>query len=314
MYLRGTASSIGPVTGPLVTVGIPTYNRAELVQRAVGSALGQDHDALEVIVLDDASTDETAEVLEPWAEHEPRLRYLRQDRNVGHARNFQAALDRAEGEYFMWLSDDDWVDPSYVSSCLEVLRGEGKHVLVAGLARYHSSGEHVVDERPTELLSARPGTRVLQYLTRVNVNGVLFGLARRADVQKLSFPDEVGGDWLLVAGLAARGRVRTLPNVHIHRSMDGLSADAQRLARSFGLRGAIARHHHFAVAASFAREIVGSPAYAPMGRVQRVVTAALAAAVITLRFPGHAGLRWLLERAGHPEVEDQIISWVRARD
>lgn len=297
-----------------MTVGIPTYNRAELVQRAVGSALGQDHDALEVIVLDDASTDDTADVLEPWAEREPRLRYVRQDRNVGHARNFQAALDRAEGEYFMWLSDDDWIDPSYVSSCLEVLRGEGGHVLVAGLARYRSRGEQVVDERPTDLLSARPGARVLGYLTRVNINGVLFGLARRADVQRLSFPDEVGGDWLLVAGLAARGRVRTLRNVHIHRSMDGLSSDAHRLARSFGLRGAIARHPHFAVAGRFASEIIQSPAYAPLGRLQRAVTAALAAALIILRFPGYAGLRWVLERAGHPEVEDQIISWVRARD
>ena len=239
---------------------------------------------------------------------------MRQDRNVGHARNFQAALESASGDYFMWLSDDDWIDPSYVSSCLEVLRGEGGHVLVAGLARYHSKGEQVVDERPTDLLSARPGARVLRYLTRVNVNGILFGLARRADVQKLSFPDEVGGDWLLVAGLAARGRVRTLADVHIHRSLDGLSSDAQRLARSFGLRGAIARHHHFAVAARFAREIIQAPAYAPLGRLQRVLIAASAAALIILRFPGHAGLRWVLERAGHPEVENQIISWVRARD
>jgi glycosyltransferase involved in cell wall biosynthesis len=302
------------VPGPLVTVGIPTYNRGRLVQRAVRSALGQDHDSIEVVVFDDASTDETAAVLESMAEVEPRLRYVSQDQNVGHARNFQAALDSAAGEYFMWLSDDDWIDPTYVSTCLRVLRGPGNHALVGGLARYHSGGEHVVDERPTDLLSARPGARVLGYLTRVNVNGVLFGLARRADVQRISFADVVGGDWLLVAGLAARGRVRTLPNVHIHRSMEGLSSDAQGLARSFGLKGLIARHHHFAVAARFAGEILRSPAYARLGFAQRAFTAVLAAALIILRFPGQNAVRWVLQRAGRPEIEDRVIAWVRARD
>lgn len=310
-----SGSSIRPVPGPpLVTVGIPTYNRAELVQRAVGSALSQDHGALEVIVFDDASTDETAAILERLAAREPRLRYLRHPHNVGHARNFQATLDCADGEYFMWLSDDDWIDPDYVSACLEALRGQSGHVLVGGIARYHSRGQQVVDERPTDLLSARPGARVLAYLARVNVNGVLFGLARRADLQRLSFPDVVGGDWLLVAGLAARGRVRTLPNVHIHRSMDGLSSDAHGLARSFGLEGLISRHHHFAVAARFAREIVGSPAYSRLGRPQRALTAALAAALIVLRFPGQDVVRRVLRRAGRPDVEDRIIAWVRARD
>lgn len=299
---------------PLVTVGIPTYNRAQLVQRAVESALTQDHTAIEVVVSDDASTDETAAVLGSCARRDPRLRVLRQEHNVGHARNFQAVLERAGGDYFMWLSDDDWIDPGYVSSCLEVLCGEGGHVLVGGIARYQSKGEHVIDERATNLLSARPGARVLAYLARVNINGVLFGVARRADVQQISFPDVVGGDWLLVAALAARGRVRTLPGVHVHRSMDGLSSDAKGLARSFGLSGLAARHHHVTVAARFAREIARSPAYARLSRGQRALTGVLAAALIVIRFSGQAAVRWVLQRVGRPEVEDRIIAWVRARD
>ena len=134
---------------PLVSIGIPTYNRSESLRRAIQSALAQDHPALEVVVSDDASTDGTEAVLRDMASGEPRLRCLRQPRNVGHALNFQTVLDAARGEYFMWLTDDDWLDPSYVSHCLAELTQNPDHALVCGLARYHSNGSHVVDERRT---------------------------------------------------------------------------------------------------------------------------------------------------------------------
>jgi hypothetical protein len=299
---------------PLVTIGIPTYDRSDRLLRAVRSALAQDHPELEVVVSDDASTDSTETAMRELARDEPRLRYLRQERNLGHAGNFQAVLEAARGDYFMWLSDDDWIDPAYVSSCLAVLSAEPDASLVAGLARYYSEGRHVIDERPMELVSARPGVRVLRYLARVNTNGVLFGLARRADLQRLAFREQVGGDWLLVAGLAAAGRVHTLPGVHIHRSVDGLSSDRQKLAESLGMSGPLARHHHFAVAGGFAREIVSAPAYGRLSRPTRALLAALAAALIAVRFPGGLAVRGLLRRLGLEGLEASATAWVRRRD
>jgi glycosyltransferase involved in cell wall biosynthesis len=299
---------------PLATIGIPTYNRAESLERALRSALAQDYEALEIVVSDDASTDATEALVRPLAEQEPRLRYLRQERNLGHAQNFQALVDAARGEFFMWLSDDDWIDSSYVSSCLAVHVREPEHSLVGGLARYYADGRHAVDERPTELGSARPAARVLKYLARVNLNGALFGLARRADLQRLSFRDQVGGDWLLVAGLAAAGPVRTLADVHIHRSLEGLSSDREQLGESFGLRGAFARHHHFAVAGAFAREIVTARAYSTLRRPQRLVLATLASALIVVRFPGGLAVRRLLQRLGLEHLETAASAWVRSRD
>lgn len=299
---------------PLVSIGIPTYNRAEGLERALRSALAQDYGAVEIVVSDDASTDATESLMLPLAGQERRLRYVRQQRNLGHARNFQALLDAARGEYFMWLSDDDWIDPTYVSACMAVLSSDPGYSLVGGLARYYTDGRHVVDERPTDLLSARPASRVLEYLARVNVNGVLFGVARRADLRELSFREQVGGDWLLVAGLAATGRVRTLPGVHIHRSLDGLSSDRQELGESLGMSGWRARQHHFAVAAGFAREIATAPAYARLGAPRRAVLALLTAALIVLRFPGGFALRRLLQALRLGRLEAAAIAWVRSRD
>ena len=299
---------------PLVSIGIPTYNRSDTLRRAIKSALAQDHPAVEVVVSDDASTDGTETLLRELSGRDTRLRYLRQERNLGHALNFQAVLDAARGDYFMWLTDDDWLDPSYVSRCIGELTRHPDHSLVCGLARYHSNGRHVVDERPTNLQSARPGERVLTYLARVNVNGALYGVGRREEMRRVGFQDVLGGDWLLVAGLAANGRVRTLPTVHIHRSLDGLSSDERKLAESFGVRGLLARKHHFLVAARFAREILSSPAYAALAPRQRAVTAALAMPLIVVRFPAHAALRRTLQRLGLGGLEQRAIAWVRSRD
>jgi len=96
------------VTSPLVSVIIPTYNRAIRVQRAVASALGQSHSAVEVIVVDDGSTDRTADLLDERFADETRLVVVRTDNaGVSSARNTGMAV--ATGSHIAFLdSDDEW--------------------------------------------------------------------------------------------------------------------------------------------------------------------------------------------------------------
>jgi glycosyltransferase involved in cell wall biosynthesis len=275
------------VDGPaLVTIGIPAYDRPLALERAIRSALAQDHRAIEVLVSDDASPDAavTRTVLALAAE-DPRVRFVRQPRNLGHAGNYQWLLDAARGEYFMWLSDDDWIDPQYVTRCRAVLESDPATKLVCGVARYYREGAHVTDERPTELRSRRPGLRVMCYFAQVTANGPLFGVARRTDIRAVGFPPVLGGDWLLVGALAARGCVRSLGDVHIHRSAAGLGSDAPRLARSFGYQGFRARHHHLFVAGGIWRAIVsGPPLFPDTSTIGRLLVANASAASIVIRF------------------------------
>jgi hypothetical protein len=142
----------------------------------------------------------------------------------------------------------------------------------------------------------------------------LFGLARREDLARHGFPDDVGGDWLLVAAMAALGRVRTLRDVRIHRSIEGLGSEPEALAHSFGMRGRAARHHHYVVAGRLARDIATSPAYARLTPAQRAATAAVAAALVVLRFPVYTAIMGVLRRAGLGGIERHLIALVRARD
>ena len=60
--------------------------------------------------------------------------------NLGHARNFQVVFELSRGEYFMWLSDDDELEPGYVRHCLEALEADPQLVGVCGRGRYHRPG------------------------------------------------------------------------------------------------------------------------------------------------------------------------------
>ncbi len=285
----------------LVTIGIPAYNRPDELECAARSALSQDHGELEVLVSDDASTaPAVAEVGEALAAEDPRLRYVRQPRNLGHAGNYQWLLDHANGEHFMWLADDDWIDPGYVSACLAGLAADPATVLVCGQARYYRGGTHVLDERPITLVSRRPGVRVTGYFARVSLNGPLFGVADRDVLREIGFPPVVGGDWLLVAGLAARGAVRTLSDIHIHRSLTGLGANPRRLAESFGMRGVTARQHHLVFAARIWRSLArGAPPFDRIERRARLNVASIAAGSVVARFT----LPALVRGAVHAEEE-----------
>src|ERR1039458_5587870 len=95
--------------GPLVSIGIPTYNRRQFAVRAVKSALSQTYTNIEVIVSDNASTDDTVEHLS--AIQDERLVILRHSANAGMVANFNSCLSAATGELFLMLSDDDWLEP-----------------------------------------------------------------------------------------------------------------------------------------------------------------------------------------------------------
>jgi glycosyltransferase involved in cell wall biosynthesis len=305
-------TSRGELRGePLVSIGIPAYNRPTELERAVRSAIDQDYPRIEVLISDDASPDSSVATLGKRLESgSDRVRFVRQPVNLGHDRNYQWVLEAVQGDYFMWLSDDDWLDPTYVSSCVRALQDEPGTVLVCGRAHCYSDGgvNRVLSERPTNLTSGRAGLRLVSYFGSVSLNGPLFGVARRGDVLEIGFPDVVGGDWLLVAGLAARGRIRTLPDVHIHRSLTGLGSDPDRLAEAFGMRGFVARNHHVLLAGRVFGAIVMGRLGTPLtGRVARLTVGAVAAAEVLIRFPGFRLVRDLIGDSQAARVEE----WVR---
>ena len=105
---------------PRVSILIPTYNRAWHIAQTIDSALAQSYSDIEVIVVDDASVDATAQRIQAIAD--PRLKYVRQARNVGMVANWGACLARARSEFVVFLSDDDLLRPEFIAHRLPWLR------------------------------------------------------------------------------------------------------------------------------------------------------------------------------------------------
>ncbi len=99
------------VTPHQITAVIPTYRRPALLKRAVESVLAQTYPHLQVAVFDNASGDETAEVVQEIRRRDPRVRYHCHPANLGAARNFRAGLESVTTSHFAFLSDDDLVFP-----------------------------------------------------------------------------------------------------------------------------------------------------------------------------------------------------------
>ena len=97
------------MSSPRVSVVIPTYNRARLLPRAVGSVLAQTFEDWELIIVDDGSDDDTSDVIAGFGD--ARIRYIRHERNLGASAARNTALAAARGEYIAPLDDDDELLP-----------------------------------------------------------------------------------------------------------------------------------------------------------------------------------------------------------
>lgn len=100
---------------PLITIGILCYNAKDTIGRAIESALGQDWDNTEILVVDDGSTDGSAQIVESLARRHRNIRLVRHEKNCGCPTARNTVLQEARGEYIAFFDDDDWSYPQRIS-------------------------------------------------------------------------------------------------------------------------------------------------------------------------------------------------------
>jgi glycosyltransferase involved in cell wall biosynthesis len=242
---------------PLVSVGLPTYERAAALEVAARSVLRQTHEDLELVISDNASGEETSRLTGELAAEDPRVRTVRHRTNRGMTANFNAALAECRGDFVMLLGDDDSIAPDYVARCLETLRSDPGLALVAGAPRYAAEAVPVVQPRSLNLLDDDPARRVARYFAEVTDNSVFFGLTRRAVRDRVPpMRNCVGADWLTVASIVVQGRVRTLADTHVFRSHLGASRDVATLGAELRVPPREAHSPYLHLARHVAAEIV----------------------------------------------------------
>ena len=256
---------------PLVSIGLPTFERDATLGRALASALDQTHSRLEVIISDNASQDRTEQLCLAAAARDSRVRYIRQERNRGSTANFNELFDACRGDYVLMLADDDWLDPDYVASCLAVLRSDEHAAIVGGRPRYVRDGIFVRDGVVHQHRQRDPTDRVREYLRTVDDNGIFYGVMPRGVLERARpLPNVLGNDWLHVARIAFQGSVQMLEAVRVHRELDGTSIDIESIVVTFGRSGWQARVPQLVIGWELLRDIAWAhPVYRPLGRRRR---------------------------------------------
>lgn len=281
--------------GPLVSVGLPTFNRRVAATRAARSVIDQHHRPLRLVVSDNASDDGTAEALGQLATRGAEVSIFVGESNIGPSANFERVRDEATGEFFMWLGDDDWLDESYIDECVRELNADRQIVMVAGACRYHSVDSEWQESPLINLLQDNAGDRVLEYFRTVKANGVFYGLTRLDTLQHLpAVPNVMGGDWLHVARLAFLGHVKTLEHVEVHRSVGGATRSLAEVARHQKLGWLSTNAPQLALAWVAVSDIGWrSPVYEPLSRMGRLLLGVRSAMVILTRFLPSAFTKYL---------------------
>jgi len=189
----------------LVSILIPVYNREKFIRETVESALNQTYKNIEIVIVDNKSTDNTFEILKEFARSHPHVRVYQNKENIGPVRNWRRCLDYATGEYVKILWSDDLIAPTFIEKTLPYL------------LNYKDVGFVFTG---TEIFNDKTGQREKAYFigntgiydTKIFIEGSLLdsrfpsspgnALFRKKDLDKnilLDIPNKIGSDFKMHA-------------------------------------------------------------------------------------------------------------------
>lgn len=270
---------------PLVTVGVPTFNGGKRISKALRSVLDQDYPNLELIISDNCSTDNTMEVCMALGKKHPSIRYFRQPRNIGVMHNFDFVLQQARGEFFMWISDDDFLEPGILQTYASFLVANPDYALVSGKIKYWIGNQPIFCEQDFNMGQRAGITRLVNFYFKVVYGSIFYGLMRRPLAKEIPIKNRIGDDWHFVASLAYLGKIKNLDCVGYNKRCGGLSKDFQQYAKTMGAAPFSARYPHVQIALdAFSNIYSHSPVFAKHHAIRKIILGVCSFLSILLSF------------------------------
>lgn len=196
-------------SGPTVTIGLPVYNGQTYIVEAIDSVLNQTYRDFELVICDNASTDATGDICSTKAAADSRIRYVRNEHNIGSVGNHRRTLELARGKYFRFASANDLSRPQLLARCVSVLDGRPDVVIAYGLTTLIDDDGRVTSEydQHMHLDSPRPADRFISYLKTVGYINQFAGLVRTEALRRAKpLGDYISSDIVLLAELSLMGQ------------------------------------------------------------------------------------------------------------
>ncbi len=218
----------------LVSVVIPTYNRGDTIKKSIDSVLAQIYKNLEVIVVDDGSTDNTQDVVESYVD--PKVRYVKLPKNRGANVARNTGIKRAKGEFIAFLDSDDRWEPEKISKQMEVYENSSDDIKVVYCGEDMQSDKGNRFYMPEKWVNPKEGD-VFRPLLRGNFVGTVSLLVKKECFEEVGYFDEElprAQDWDMALRLAKEFKFKLVdePLVTVYYSQDSISSDYEALANA----------------------------------------------------------------------------------
>lgn len=196
---------------PRVSIGVPVYNGENFLAEALGSILAQTYRDFEIVICDNASTDRTEAICRDFAAADPRVRYYRNERNIGLGPNFNHVLELSRGPYFKWACHDDLLEPVYLEKCIAVLDAHPEIVQCHTKTRVIGEGDGLIADL-TGLDAPQPSRRFAAVLLRRHWTMDIHGVFRAGVLRTAGpMPGYFGADKAVLAAVALLGPCARVP-------------------------------------------------------------------------------------------------------
>lgn len=234
-----------------IAIGMPVYNGERWLRAAAESILAQSRRDLVLVIADNASTDTTPRIAQELAAADRRVRYHRNDVNVGVFRNYDIAFSLTRSTWFKWASCNDLCAPGHLEACVAALEADAGALLAYPATTLFTDDPRTGDRYAwdVDVRESDPVTRFRRVLSELRLNNAFNGVYRAEALRRTSLNGEyMGSDIVVVAEIALAGRILCLPEALFFRRMTPDAASASRDERS--------RREFFA---GSARDIQGTP-------------------------------------------------------
>lgn len=225
-----------------VSIGLPVYNGEKFIHKCLDSLLEQTYDNFEIIISDNASTDNTKNICQEYSQKDKRIRYIRQEENIGLLPNFNFVLDHANSKFFMWMGVDDYILPNYIKKNMDILTSNSNIVgSVSKINPYNFSQQHIdkIDSKFIDFtkklrtrfkkldafsISGNYDQKVRKYLTGSTCQ-VIYGIFRTEQLKKSIIPSLfVGLDWAEMLNVLKYGDIHVINEVLMYEFEGGRSS------------------------------------------------------------------------------------------
>ncbi len=215
----------------MVSVGMPVYNGEAHIRKAIESILGQTFTDFELVISDNASSDGTAAICQEYAARDSRIRIFRNEINRGSVYNDNRVFQLSRGKYFKWASSNDYIAPTMLEECVNVLDRRPEVVLCYSHSCLLDDQGALIEEHEDalDLENDSPSFRFRRITCDMGLNNAFSGLIRSDVLRQTTYLENyLASDLPVMAELALHGKFHEIPRPLFFRRVGNQSATVHK--------------------------------------------------------------------------------------